>query len=76
MDPQGRHTSYVIRIFCSWSLVILFLIIMQARLKQKEEEAAKAREEQTLAEVKKRQYRENNILAKKFDLLVDALIAL
>ena len=76
MDPQGRHTSYVIRIFCSWSLVILFLIIMQARLKQKEEEAAKAREEETRADATKRQYRENNILAKKFDLLVDALIAL
>lgn len=76
MDPQGRHTSYVIRIFCSWSLVILFLIIMQARLKQKEEEAAKARDEQTLANATKKQYRENNILAKKFDLLVDALIAL
>ena len=76
MDPQGRHTSYVIRIFCSWSLVILFLIIMQARLKQKEEEAAKARDEQTLANATKKQYRENNLLAKKFDLLVDALIAL
>ena len=56
--------------------MILFLIIMQARLKQKEEEAAKARDEQTLANATKKQYRENNILAKKFDLLVDALIAL
>ena len=56
--------------------MILFLIIMQARLKQKEEEAAKAREEETRADATKRQYRENNILAKKFDLLVDALIAL
>ena len=45
--------------------------LAKAREQRKEEEEAKAREKNEMAEEKKRQYRENNILAKKFDLLVD-----
>ena len=56
--------------------MIVFLITIEARAKQKEEEVAKAAQREEVEEAKKRQYRENNILAKKFDLLADALIAL
>ena len=56
--------------------MIVFLITMEARAKQKEEVKAQAIQREEVEEAKKRQYRENNILAKKFDLLADALIAL
>ena len=56
--------------------MIVFLITIEARAKQAEEEGAKAIQRQEAEEAKKFQYRQNNILAKKFDLLVDALIAL
>ena len=56
--------------------MIVFLITMEARQKQEEEEGEKALKQAEMEQAKKQQYREANILSKKFDLLADALIAL
>ena len=50
--------------------------LAENKKKQEEEEGEKLLKQAEVEQAKKQQYREANILSKKFDLLADALIAL
>ena len=50
--------------------------LAETQRKRKEEEEAKARQQEEAEKRVAKEYRTNNILAKKFDTLVDALLAL
>ena len=77
--PKNRKTLSGDRIVGTWAEKEAELhkeLAETQRKRKEEEEEAKARQQEEAEKRVAKEYRTNNILAKKFDTLVDALLAL